>query len=77
MKKLLALITCTLLATGCTDNPKVRYDYVMPPELQGCKMFELNNGNISPVKVVVCPKLDCNTSSYQSGKTTTTSAVCY
>lgn len=75
MKKLLVVLSLALLA-GCTDNPKVRYDYVMPDELRGCKVIELNNGKLTPIKVVVCPQYECTSTTYSHGKTTANAAIC-
>ena len=62
--------------TGCSDNPEVRYDYVMPQELEGCKVVIIKNGKGGKIKVVTCPRLDCTSSTYSEGKTTTTTAIC-
>ena len=74
MKKLL-LAFAILTMVGCEAETKQMGGYIMPPELEGCKVFKLSSGG-SSIRVVSCPTKDCTSQSYQNGKVKNYTAVC-
>ena len=71
----LSLVTAFLL-TGCEPSYK---DYTesftnLPEGLKDCKIYGIQNGNYMSLSVVRCPNSTVSTT-YKSGKTTTTTVV--
>lgn len=74
MKKLL-LAFAILTLVGCEAETKQMGGFIMPPELEGCKVYKLSSG-ITDVRVVACPTKECTTVTTQNGKSKDYSAVC-
>lgn len=72
MKKIITIILCVFLLTGCdpksTDTTST---YKLPPQLSNCKVFQLTNSHGGIVTALVCPNSTTSTT-YSSGKTTAT-----
>ena len=72
MKKYLILILIVFINAGCTvENSYEEVSYpVMPPELKGCKVFELKTSGPDPnLYVIKCPNCPDTTTSYYNHNT--------
>lgn len=74
--KLLIVILGVIMLTGCEPSYK---DYTksftnLPEGLKDCKIYGIQNGNSMSLSVVRCPNSTVSTT-YKSGKTTTTTVV--
>jgi hypothetical protein len=62
------------LLSGCEDSYKEANFPARPPELQGCKIYYLENEVGREITVVRCPNSDTSTT-YKQGRTAGTTVV--
>jgi hypothetical protein len=73
MKKFI-ILTSLLFITACNDGYSTADFPVLPPELQDCSFYYLNNKKGSTITVVRCPN-STTTTTYKAGKSTKTTVV--
>ena len=76
MKQTLTFLAVAFLASGCHPSAEERFFPVMPKELQGCKVFDLDDGAGKAPRLTVmrCPNSSTSVN-YKSGKATIQTAV--
>ena len=72
MIKSIAITTMCILAIGCAkrETREIGGSYILPPELQDCKVFKLNSDEAGDIYAMRCPNSTTATDHpYRSGKT--------
>lgn len=78
MKKLILAVLVAAALVGCTPETKeVSNSWVLPPELQGCKVYALSNDTGSTMKALVCPNTSSFTTSSREGKVDVDTTLIY
>ena len=78
MKKIILAVLVATALVGCTPETKeVSNSWVLPPELQGCKVYALQNDAGSTMKVVVCPNTPSFATNERQGKVDVDTTVIY
>jgi hypothetical protein len=72
------VLVIVFLVSACTPyNKDVTSDYSLPLELKvkNCNIYIISN-SYSEMKVMVCEKLDCTSTTHRAGKYTHNNAIC-
>ena len=78
MKKIILAVLVATALVGCTPETKeVSNGWVLPPELQGCKVYALRNDTGSVMKVIVCPNTSGISTTERQGKVDVDTTVIY
>lgn len=78
MKKIILAVLVATALVGCTPETKeVSNSWVLPPELQGCKVYDLSSDSGSSMKVIVCPNTSSISTTERQGKVDVDTTVIY
>lgn len=56
MKKILAVLAVAFVLSGCkAETTDVSGEYLLPPDIAQCKVYELRDTNGGMLKALICP----------------------